>query len=436
MIRISIVAGQFYPDNRAELTEMIKGMVDAEAVKEDVIGAVSPHAGYAYSGPVTAALVSRMNLPDTAIIIGPNHTGRGKPFAISSSGKWNTPMGTVDIDAELAKNLVSKSRYLREDYEAHAREHSVEVQIPFLQYFKKDIKIVPIVLSFANIDTYREIGKEIARAVKEVKRRVVIIASSDMTHYEPQESAKAKDREAIDAMLQLDEYKLTERVESLNITMCGYAPAAVMLAAARELGATRAELVDYRTSGDATGDYSAVVGYAGILVKGMSPLVALAHRTIETYVKEGKVVEPPAALAPEMKEVAGTFVSIHKHGDLRGCIGTFEPTTENVASEVISNAIQSATRDPRFAPVTGDELKDLDINVDVLTHPEKIESKDQLDPKKYGAIVECGYRKGLLLPDLEGVDTVDQQIDICRAKGGIGPKEKVNLYRFEVKRYK
>ncbi|UCD54396.1 MAG: AmmeMemoRadiSam system protein A, partial [Dehalococcoidia bacterium] len=152
--------------------------------------------------------------------------------------------------------------------------------------------------------------------------------------------------------------------------------------------------------------------------------------------KGGDIPQPPEELAPEMKEKTGVFVSIHKFGQLRGCIGTFEPTQENVAKEVIANAINSATRDPRFPAVAPNELEDLDYNVDVLTKPEPIDSKDQLDPKKYGVIVEAGLRQGLLLPDLEGVDSVDYQIDICRQKAGIMPDEPVNLYRFEVKRYK
>jgi len=165
------------------------------------------------------------------------------------------------------------------------------------------------------------------------------------------------------------------------------------------------------------------------------PLVKLAKKTVESYIKEGKVI-PPKELTAEMKERAGVFVSIHKRGELRGCIGTIEPQRNNVAEEIIANAISSATRDPRFLPITPDELKDLSYSVDVLTKPEPIPSKDQLDPKRYGVIVEAGFRKGLLLPDLEGVDTVDYQIDICRQKGGIMPNEPVKLYRFEVKRYK
>ena len=167
----------------------------------------------------------------------------------------------------------------------------------------------------------------------------------------------------------------------------------------------------------------------------MHSLVRLAKKTVETYVKERKVFQPEK-LTLRMKEKAGVFVSIHKLGELRGCIGTIEPQRSNVAEEIIATAISSATRDPRFFPITPDELEDLDYSVDVLTTPEPVKSQDQLDPKRYGIIVEAGWRRGLLLPDLEGVDTVDEQINICRQKGGISPNEPVKLYRFEVKRYK
>lgn len=168
----------------------------------------------------------------------------------------------------------------------------------------------------------------------------------------------------------------------------------------------------------------------------MHPIVALAKETVENYVKTGKRLAPPKTLTPEMQKRAGVFVSIHIKGDLRGCIGTFEPQERNIAEEVISNAISSATHDPRFEPVTEDELNDLDYSVDVLTEPEPVPDETHLDPKKYGVIVQAGWRRGLLLPDLEGVDSAAYQIDICRQKGGIGPNEPVRLYRFEVKRYK
>ena len=168
----------------------------------------------------------------------------------------------------------------------------------------------------------------------------------------------------------------------------------------------------------------------------MHPIATLAKETVETYINTGKRPALPKNLSPEMKQAAGVFVSIHKLGDLRGCIGTFEPQQKNVAGEIIVNAISAATRDPRFSSVTPDELKDLDYSVDVLTTPEPVADESQLDPKKYGVIVEAGWRRGLLLPDLEGVDTAEYQIDICRQKGGISPDEPVQLYRFEVKRYK
>jgi AmmeMemoRadiSam system protein A len=165
------------------------------------------------------------------------------------------------------------------------------------------------------------------------------------------------------------------------------------------------------------------------------PLVQLARATIEKYIRDGIVIEPPAELIPEMKEKAGVFVSLHEKGQLRGCIGTFAPTTPNVASEIIHNAIASATEDPRFPPVEADELSELEISIDVLSPPEAISSKEQLDVKCYGCIVKAGGRRGLLLPDLEGVDSADQQIAICKRKAGIGESEKVDLFRFKVKRY-
>jgi len=163
-------------------------------------------------------------------------------------------------------------------------------------------------------------------------------------------------------------------------------------------------------------------------------LVELAKKAVEKYVLQGKIFGP-RKLTPEMKQRAGVFVSIKKHGDLRGCIGTFSPTMPSVAEEIVANAVSSATRDPRFMPVQPFELSDLEYSVDILSEPEPVSGVDQLDPKKYGVIVECGYRRGLLLPDLEGVDKVQGQIEICRAKAGIAADEPIRLYRFRVQRF-
>jgi AmmeMemoRadiSam system protein B/AmmeMemoRadiSam system protein A len=442
MIRHPSAAGYFYPASPAEIKSMLARFIDKDAPKEEVVGLLMPHAGYQYSGAVAGATLSRIKFKDTFIIIGPSHSGLGKPFSVMPEGTWKTPLGDVEVDEELARKIISLSKYAEEDYRAHEDEHAVEVQVPFLQYIKPDVRIVPIILLGARDAIYKEIGHAIARAIKELKREAVILASGDMTHHEPQETARKKDMAAVEAMLALDEDELTRRYNGMHITMCAHGPLVVLMTAARELGVTGAEFIKYQTSGDSTGDYDAVVGYAGVIFKKstekptMHPIASLAKETVETYVKTGKVPDPPKDLTPEMQAKAGVFVSIHKLGDLRGCIGTFEPQQENVAGEIIANAVSSATRDPRFSPVEEEELKDLDYSVDVLTSPEPVEDASRLDVKKYGVIVEAGWRKGLLLPDLEGVDTPAEQIGICRQKGGIGPDEPVNLYRFEVKRYK
>jgi MEMO1 family protein len=435
MIREPAYTGQFYPSSPTQLKEMIKTMVEEGATREEVIGIVAPHAGYIYSGPVVGALMSRVKIKETAVILCPNHTGYGKLFSIMTDGKWQTPLGEVEIDSELAKQILENSHYLEEDEVAHRLEHAIEVQLPFLQYFKSDVKLVPIVMGHSNGAAYKEVGRGIAAAITGLKRDTLIIASSDMTHYESQESAKSKDARAIQAMLDLDEDELLKRIERYDITMCGYGPAVSLISAARELGAGKAELVKYQTSGDSSGDYSSVVGYAGLAIMRMSPLAKLAKDTVDMYVREGKLPKIEN-LTPEMSERAGVFVSIHKHGDLRGCIGTFEPQRPNIAQEVITNAISSAVHDPRFSPISEQELKDLDYSVDVLTNPVPVEDKSVLDPKKHGVIVQSGWRRGLLLPDLEGVDSVEQQIEICCQKGGITPGEPIDLYCFEVKRHK
>lgn len=264
-IRNPAVAGQFYPETKAALQREVERYLIRDAAKVKAIGIVSPHAGYVYSGEVAGAALSSAELKDTCIIMGPNHTGKGSPFSIMTEGTWRLPSGDCEIDTKLAKAILAGSKYLEEDDDAHRYEHSVEVQIPFLQALKPGMKIVPMVLAEAGLDVYRSIGREIADAIKKVSA-ATIIASSDMTHYEPHEVAKEKDKKAIEAILKLDEQKLIDAVTRYDISMCGYVPVCVMLAAAKELGAKQAKLVKYRTSGETSGDYNAVVGYAGIVV--------------------------------------------------------------------------------------------------------------------------------------------------------------------------
>jgi AmmeMemoRadiSam system protein B len=267
MIRNPVVAGLFYPGSASSLRAQLKNYIKGGLTKEEILGLVSPHAGYMYSGSVAGAAISRIVVKDTFIIIGPNHTGLGQPFSIMAEGIWRTPLGEVEIDTVLARRILESSSHLKDDVVAHLEEHSIEVQLPFLQYIKPDIKIVPIVLAQGTGDIYKDIGGVIAKSIKDLNREAVIIASSDMNHYEPQEIAIEKDNKAIEAILQLDIDELLNRVAEFHISMCGYGPTASLIAACKALGATQAERVMHKTSGDVTGDYRSVVGYAGILIK-------------------------------------------------------------------------------------------------------------------------------------------------------------------------
>ncbi|MDD5166630.1 MAG: AmmeMemoRadiSam system protein B [Candidatus Omnitrophica bacterium] len=267
-IRAPAVAGQFYPDSRQEIKKQIESFVDKKTGRQDAFACMLPHAGYIYSGRVAAETVSRIKLKDKIILLGPNHTGFGSEFSIMTEGIWQTPLGDIQIDTTLAKDILGRSQHLKEDSLAHMYEHSLEVELPLLQYFKDDFKIVPIAMLSDNIDSLKEVGKEIASSIKEanIKDSALIVASSDMTHYQPQEEAEGKDMQAIQAILELDEDKLMEKIARLNISMCGYAPVAAMLVAAKLLGAKTGKLVKYQTSGDITGDKTSVVGYAGIII--------------------------------------------------------------------------------------------------------------------------------------------------------------------------
>lgn len=266
IIRMPAVAGQFYPATISALERCIKGLTDVKGKKQNIIGAVSPHAGYVYSGSVAGAVFSRLDIKETNIVLGPNHTGSGQTFSIMGTGVWRMPFGDVQIDEKLAQDLCRGCGLLKEDMAAQAYEHSIEVQLPFMQYFKKDFKFVPIVISYSELKLYKQLGIDMANVIKQQKKEILIIASTDMTHYEPHEIAKSKDQKAIEAILALDEDLLFKRIHDLDISMCGYAPTIVMLAAAKVLGAKKAELIKYQTSGDTSGDYKSVVGYAGIII--------------------------------------------------------------------------------------------------------------------------------------------------------------------------
>jgi AmmeMemoRadiSam system protein B len=267
MKRKPFVAGQFYPGGAAELRAMIKGMIDPRARKEKAIAVVSPHAGYIYSGPVAGAVFSSVDLPRTCIILGPAHREIAPMFAIQRSGSWSTPLGEVPVKTDLADAIMSSAPLVKEDAGAHLHEHSLEVQVPFLQFFREDIAIVPVcVSSEASYEDLAGLGKALAEAIGGFGSDVLIVASTDMSHYISREAAEKKDNQAIDRVLALDAEGLFKTVVRERISMCGFQPVTAALAAANDLGAAKAELIRYQTSGDVTGDYREVVGYAGIRI--------------------------------------------------------------------------------------------------------------------------------------------------------------------------
>jgi hypothetical protein len=246
-------------DLASYLEEPVGGRVRA-------LGCVTPHAGYMYSGHVAGAVYARLELPARYIILCPNHTGAGHPLAINSEGAWATPLGDAAIDTELAAALKSRFKLLEDDTVAHRAEHSLEVQLPFLQRLRPGFTFVPICVGTANYEVLAALGQVIATVIAEQAHPILVIASSDMNHYENDAITRIKDAKAIERILHLDVRGLYDVVHRERISMCGYAPTVVMLTATLHLGATSAELVKYATSGDISGDRDAVVGYAGIVV--------------------------------------------------------------------------------------------------------------------------------------------------------------------------
>lgn len=261
------MAGYFYPHNSADLRNMIEEMVDPQADKEKAISVISPHAGYVYSGKVAGSVFSSVELPEDFVIMGPNHQAVSADMSIMRQGYWETPLGDVSINTALADLIMKQSDVLEESEKNHSQEHSLEVQVPFIQYLKGQFSFVPISIAyFATYDDLVDLGKAIAGAIREFGQDVLIVASTDMSHYVSQEVAKEKDFLAIDKILQLDARGLYDVVKTENISMCGFQPTCVSIIASNELEAKKAELIKYQTSGDVSGDFFQVVGYAGIRI--------------------------------------------------------------------------------------------------------------------------------------------------------------------------
>lgn len=277
-IRRPYQAGSFYPGNREALKTQLNKCFEhrlgpgnpkvASDGPRNIVGLVCPHAGYFYSGHVAAHSYFKLaadGRPDTIVILGPNHTGHGSALALMKEGAWRTPLGDVQIDEEAAKLILQRPTVIDVDDEAHTYEHSIEVQLPFLQYlYGSAFKFVPISFLIQDFESSREAGQAIGKALR--GKNIVILASTDMTHYESHATAQTKDKKALQELKRLDERAFYSTIEGNHITACGYGPVVALVTAAKLLGATKGHLLSYATSGDITEDYSAVVGYASVML--------------------------------------------------------------------------------------------------------------------------------------------------------------------------
>lgn len=270
LLRHPAVAGRFYPDDPEELRSDVHAYLSPANSKDSApiraIGCIAPHAGYMYSGHVAGAVFARVEIPPLCIVMCPNHTGMGRALSVMSEGAWQTPLGEVAIHQGFASALKQRFPALEEDAAAHRTEHATEVELPFLQLLQPQLRFVPVALGTGRLEVLEQLGLALADVIVQQNEPVLIVASSDMNHYESDAVTRVKDHQAIERILSLDPRGLHEVVTQQNISMCGYGPTVAMLTAARQLGAKSAELVKYATSGDVSGDRDMVVGYAGVVV--------------------------------------------------------------------------------------------------------------------------------------------------------------------------
>jgi AmmeMemoRadiSam system protein B len=265
-IRVPAVAGSFYDARPDRLERDVRSRLPPDAQPAPAFGAIVPHAGYVYSGEVAGAVYARLRIPATCVILCPNHTGRGAPAALDPSDAWRTPLGDVSVNRRLSERLLELAPSLEQDAGAHLREHSLEVQLPFLQVLRPDVALVPVCLGAPSLALCREVGDALAALCAEEAEPPLVLASSDMNHYESREEGRRKDDMALARVAGLDPEGLFRVVLTESISMCGFLPATALLFAARSAGARRARVVARRDSGDETGDTSSVVGYAGVIV--------------------------------------------------------------------------------------------------------------------------------------------------------------------------
>jgi MEMO1 family protein len=445
MVRQPAVAGKFYPGDAKTLTTMIDAMLvtaEVPAVSGRLVGIQVPHAGYEFSGPTAAHAFKLLQGMDsvTVVMLGTSHYVRLDKAAVYTRGSWCTPLGDAPVDEALAKAILAQDKFLAEMPEAHAREHSIEVEVPFLQRVLSNFKIVPIMLLQPTFEQCDRVGKAIARAAK--GKKVLLLASSDLYHGESYDEANRVDAATVDLMAKFEAQAFHDALVRDEAQACGGNAIAAMMVAAREMGADSAVVLAQTNSNDVMGErggycvgYSAVAfvasgkgsrdqeieGSSDLTVEEQKSLLRIARNTLESHIRTGKVAEAKP-LTPKLSEKRGAFVTLHEQGELRGCIGYVEPV-KPVYQAVNEMAVAASTEDPRFPPVEVNELDKIDIEITVLSPLRPLPSPDSVVVGKHGLVIRKGYRSGLLLPQVpveQGWDREQFLTHTC-LKAGLPP---------------
>jgi AmmeMemoRadiSam system protein B/AmmeMemoRadiSam system protein A len=426
-IRESVIAGAWYPGNPAALKKEIQKWLHQAVVSPlegELIALIAPHAGYTYSGGVAAHAYKLLeNHPfDRVLIVAPSHRARFKGSSIYNLGGYRTPLGVAPLDRETVDALFQQSAHISYVPQAHEQEHSLEIQLPFLQAALGDFRLTPIVMGDQSYHHCKQLSEAIANACR--GKKVLLIASSDLSHYHSYGDAKTLDSNVIDRVAALDPQGLAQNLQKGRCEACGGGPMTTVMLAAQRLGANKAKVLHYANSGDVTGDHSGVVGYmaaafyvaadakesqshdvkrkAGIDL-GLSDneketLRQIAYNAIRSECR-AEPLQKDIVMTPKLEEHRGAFVCIHKDGELRGCIGLIEgrgPLHETVRKM----AIQAAFSDPRFSCVRPEELDRLELEISVLTPLERVSDISKIEVGKHGLVIRRGYSSGLLLPQV------------------------------------
>ncbi len=427
-IRESVIAGSWYPGEPEELREVVQKYLQqavAPDLKGQIVALIAPHAGYVYSGQVAAYAYKLLEHQkfETVVIIAPSHRAYFSGVSVYDRGGFRTPLGVVPLDAELIRALKERDRRIRYVAEAHAREHSLEIQLPFLQVVMPGFKLVPLIMGDQGLASCQWLAEAVADTIG--KKSVLVVASTDLSHFHPYQEAKKLDQVVLDQVNAFDAQGLSENLQSGKCEACGGGPVVTALLVARKLGANKSQVLRYANSGDVTGDRSGVVGYMAAAVSanpkkkgdaqgdqgqrkvgvdlGLTPeekkaLLELARKTIEAKCCGDRAPEP-AAQSPAFNELRGAFVTLHKQGNLRGCIGQIQ-ARQPLVRTVAEMAVAAAFEDPRFPPLRREELRDIDIEISVLTPLRRITDVGEIQVGTHGIYLRRGAYSGLLLPQV------------------------------------